>query len=254
MKPVESVCLAHVKENQIHVNDTYHIEITKNENSHLLIRVPVEIGTSAANFYHHPNIIGIKRQILNLKHYHGKRGKFWTSKPGLMFYFAVPKDKIFVRLVKGYSTIELEINDQVYHLSVSGGTRKGGGWVDVLAPSPSTYIYTSAKKLQRLADVAEIIDTEISIGEMSDFEKEEYLDLCASKVTPKKLKEGSKIYLKNMYTIQGSNGPFVVSEKRKNKKSFVVYEEGQYCSKVTYKYVNWTRTAKANKIDLSAFE
>ena len=89
------------------VNDKYNIRIGAEK--HLIICVPVPYGSSAAKF-DHPNIASVRRQVLEFKHYSRSRGKFWTRKPGLEYFFIVPKSEIYLDETKsGSSYVYIEI-------------------------------------------------------------------------------------------------------------------------------------------------
>jgi len=230
--------------------EDYHIELP--EGNSLLIVVGTEYGSPASKF-DSDRILKTNRTIHEFKHYANGR-KWWTQKPGIDFWFAIPKDKIFMVEEKGYSYVPVEIGGERYHLNVSGGTYNG--WTDVVNHGCSIGITKSKKKMDALAKNAEhpscveMIDPSSKL--MSEMEQKEYRELCAYHDTRSKLQVGDKIVLNSHYNVEGSRGPFDIVSKAPRKRSFICASTSFYGPnfKASYKHIDWTKTAEVNAVAL----
>lgn len=232
----------------IEINEEYRIEFPEGDN--LLIVVPVDFNSSAAKF-DHPNIVAKRKSVLSFKHYHPKRGKFWTEKPGLEYCFIVPKKNISVLLDKGYSYVKIEIGGREYVLNASGGS--ANGWTDWVTHGTHTTVYRSAKYLKEIAENAIMNDTNIDLNmrPLEDWEQARFNLLSAEAKAKKRLKEGDKIILTSGCTYEGSNGPFLITNRPKRKRHFLCVnrENDMWKVKIYYKHIDWKKTAEINGIE-----
>jgi hypothetical protein len=220
------------------------------EGNHLLFVITAEYGSPAAKF-DSDRILKTQRRIMNFKHYSNTR-KWWTQKPGIDFWFAVHKDKIFMVEEKGYSYVPIEIGGKVYRINASGGT-DGKGWTDWVSHGCHLGVTKTRKMLDEIAQHAEHRRCVEVIGPtkvMSDSERDEYRSLCAFYDTRGKLQEGAKVVLRSWYDVDGSQGPFDIVHRRPRKRSFVCTGEYTGNFKVSYKHVDWKKTAEVNGVSL----
>ena len=125
----------------------YHVQLP--EGDYLLVSAGLEYGSSAAKF-DSDKILRTERRVHNFKHYANNR-KWWTKKPGIDIWFAIPKDKIFMVHERGYSYVPVEIGGVRFNLNVSGGT--SDGWTDYVNHGCSIGIFRAKKNLKALADM-----------------------------------------------------------------------------------------------------
>ena len=92
--------------------DTFQVEadyqVKLPPGDHLIVIVGAHLGEPGYDF-DHPNVAVKKSELFEFKHYHRTRGKFWTSKPGINFYFVLPKAQIELLSEKGYSYVPVVI-------------------------------------------------------------------------------------------------------------------------------------------------
>jgi len=230
--------------------EDYHVELP--EGDYLLVSAGLEYGSSAAKF-DSDKILRVQRRVHEFKHYANGR-KWWTQKPGIDILMAIPKSKILMLPEKGYSYVPIEIGGIRLALNVSGGTGVGKGWTDIVHQGSSIGVFRAKKNLKILAEYA-VIPEDIDLGPvqvMTEGEQKEYRELCAYHDTRSKIKVGDKVVLKSHYSIEGSQGPFSIIGKQSRKRSFICVSDSIYSSnfKVTYKHIDWTKTAEVNAVAL----
>lgn len=122
----------------------------------LLVVAPVEIGLKCSNFTH-PNLLAKISRVFEYKHSNDSGRKWYTSKPGVELYFAIPYNQIELIPDLGYSYVKVRINGMEYTLDVAGG---GGGsipgwedWIRQGCHMCGTGKFTQ-KLLEALANVA----------------------------------------------------------------------------------------------------
>jgi hypothetical protein len=104
-----------------------------------------------------PNCIGQHEKIAEFKHSRKNGSKFWTSKPGVEIWFAIPRSEIKVIKTRGYSYVPVIINGVETFLNVSGSG--GGGqpfhWIDWISPNGQTVRWGMGKRnIMAIAEVA----------------------------------------------------------------------------------------------------
>lgn len=233
------------------LEEGYSVELP--EGKYLVVCAGVEYGSTASKF-EHENILQVRKSVHNFRAYWPSGYKRWRSKPGIDFFFAIPKERITVIPEKGYSYVPIEIGGERFNLNVSGG---GNGvlWTDYVSQGSSIGIFTSKKKLKVVADNA-IIPTDYSVGSvkvMDEHEQEHYNRLCAYYDTKNKLQVGDKIVMLAGYTFRGSKGPFPITHRPKRKQRFICYHNEYSSVRIKYSEVDWLETARVNGIETGAF-
>ena len=230
------------------VNDNYRILFP--EEDHLIIRIAAEYRTAAWRF-DHPHIASKRNMVLEYKHYSRSRGKFWTARPGVEYLFIVPKTEIYLNEEKsGGSYVYVEIDGHEVVLSVSGGTG-GNGWTDIVHQGASSLVQKNQKLLKVIAEVA-TLNVHVSFAHRmpSEDEQNRFRELCAFHDTRKKIGGGCKIVLDKSYSVDGTQGPFMVTDRPARKRHFICLA-GEYAYvKVMYKQIDWVETAKLNGVAL----
>ena len=233
----------------------------------LVIRVLFVLDNARAQF-DHKNLLARFHEVLEFKHYHPKRGKYWTNKPGAVLFFAVPKDKIELVYEKTYSYPLVRIGGKDIRLSTSGCSTSEGGWVDMIRVQVGTLVDMPMSSLKAIADNA------MSIGEAKaygitlkphkwSFEKTEedaearrkgenecIKKMMAQKIVSPKIDMGWRVVLSGDYKIHGSHGPFIVHCARSKKKRRFTVGSTQCYTTVYYKHIDWVQTAKLNSVEL----
>ena len=221
--------------------ENYYIKIEKTP--YFIIRAPIEYFTPAAQF-NHPNIAGSKISVFEYKHSRKDGSKFWTSALGIELYFIIPACHISLIPNKGYSYVDVMINNEKFVLNVSGGT-SGNGWTDYVNKECSicgTKKWTKAK-LNKLAEVA-LSPSECELRGISlsikDYEESD-------------LKSLANEYFKHTVTLLNGMEFYYDGDKE----GCCVGKEGQGYTfknkenpwnlwKVSAKRINWLKTAKAH--------
>lgn len=127
----------------------YSIEIAGGD--YLLLAMGFASNKSAANFQH-PNIIASVKRIHEFKHYLHNGGKYWSASAGIDKYLLIPKNKIMMLPVKGYSFVKAEINGVKVSFNCSGGTYNG--WTDFLNSSVHISVNHKLSDLKKICEVA----------------------------------------------------------------------------------------------------
>ena len=133
----------------IHLSTDYHVSVP--EGPCLIIRAGAGLGSRAAAFTH-PNVLEREPTVHHFKHYRSGGGKYWTSKAGVNFYFAIPKEQILLHPEPGYSYVKAQINGQEVVFNVSGGSFDG--WTDFLSNPVEISVNHPVRALRKLAEAA----------------------------------------------------------------------------------------------------
>ena len=104
------------------VAEGYQVELPPGD--HLIVVAGVFCGEPGYGF-DYPNIAAKKSCIHEFKHYRQSGSRFWTSRAGMDFYFAIPKPHIELLPDKGYSYVPAIIGGHKCRFNVSGGTING---------------------------------------------------------------------------------------------------------------------------------
>lgn len=230
---------------------TYHVRFP--EEDFLILVAGVETG-SAGETFDHPNVAARVPQVFDLKHYQRNRGKWWSTKAGIDFFFIIPKCKIELEEKPGYSYVPIRIGTESYNINVSGGTFPEGDWTDIVRQGSHIGIKHPLKSLRNLAKAAispEVCEAKgISFPLHRTHREEEYLELLAKKTVQKKLDIGMRLILKAGSTYGGSRGPFRIEAKHGRRRRFICKDAwGGF--RVPYRCIGWKETAKENGIDIT---
>lgn len=242
----------------------------------LIIRFGRTFSKTAASF-NHLRLIARRGEIFEFKHYHPIRGKFWTAKPGVEFYFAFAGKDIEIAHKETYSHPMIRIGGEELSLSTSGGT-VGDGWVDWILPCANTFvdipwktIKALAKKALTIEKVAAILNEppeEYRFSWTNRDEDPEHTRMKnirwrnhAAKILCGRLKKGQKLVLKEGCKFHGQDqrefevvGYFTA--KRGWGRARAGYHVKLYPSggRVEKKNVDWVKTAEANCIQVPKCE
>ncbi len=255
----------------------YKVEIDPGD--HLILVAGATYGTPAASFQH-PNVVAHKCEVHEFKHYCQSGRKFWTARPGVNFYFVIPKDRIEMVTERGYSYVPVKINGQKLVLNVSGGGSFGHfGWTDWVHRVVHTSVGFSKRVLKLLADVALSPDECKSRGITfplvgpDDNDKARFIRLAAERDVKPTVKAGSKIVVDThacswnseispVVTVQarcegrtyrrgkaGPDGTYVWKPTLTQK--VVAADETGHQWRIRFSQVDWVKTAEANGIPLA---
>ncbi len=184
---------------------------------HLILKAGAHYGSPSAKFQH-PNIVARKCEVHEFKHYRKAGSKFWTARPGVGFYLAIPKDRIEMIPEKGFSYVPVKINGQKLVLNVSGGGSFGhAGWTDWVHRVVHTSVGFSKRTLKALADVALSPDDckakgiSFPLVGLNDSEKQRFIRLAAEKDAKPTIKAGRKIVVDTNACTWDSEVPPVVT-------------------------------------------
>ena len=221
--------------------------------AHLIVIAGAHLGEPGYDF-DHPNVAVKKSELFEFKHYHRTRGKFWTSKPGISFYFVLPKAQIELLPEKGYSYVPVLIHGRKCRLNVSGGG-DGSGWTDYVGPLAHIGCGWSRKDLKLLAEIAvspaecQTQGITLAIEAEKDFDQRQYAQAAAAVAMRAKLKPGSQVMLSDGYSYQGSQGPLEILSRPARKRYFVCkgFSVGVH---VQYAAIDWIKTAEANCVTI----
>jgi hypothetical protein len=221
--------------------------------NHLIVIAGAYLGQPAYDF-DHPNVAARKSELFEFKHYRSSGSKFWTSRPGISFYFVLPKAQIELLPEKGYGYVPVLIRGRKCRLGVSGGG--GSGWIDYMGSIDSLGCGWSRKGLKLLADIAvspadcraQGITLEIKAGKNDEDWNRRRFALAAAAVTMRaRLKPGTKVMLQSGYSYKGDEGPLEVISRPSRKRHFVCQGfPGDV--RVQSSAIDWLKTAEANGV------
>lgn len=219
------------------VGNEHQIVIEKGD--YIVVVAGVDARTPSAKFVH-PNVAVSCKKIHNFKHYLRGGGKKWTAKPGIDFYFVIPKSQIKILPQEPSSYIKSEINGLKVSFNVSGGTIDG--WTDWLGSTAWIGVGLSKRDLKKLAEVAVIgsemepvIPAVLDAGDEKHWNRmmisgkviEKIYSVCAKGERP-------KLVLGYGYDVNGVKEGFTEEAVRARKRS----SGGAYCFEKTGKPKN----------------
>ncbi len=224
--------------------------------SHLILSTFAYYGCHAVTRFDHPTVLVKQMRVLEFKHYRRQGSKFWTSKAGLDFVFAVDKAAIEVPLEKGYSYVRVLIGGQPMTLNCSGGG--GSAWNDWASHGCSLCGQATLQRLRALAAVSapytdigpDKIPAMFDIHELKDYQQTEFMQLAARHDVQKRVKPGMQLQLRSRCSIDGSQGPFTITERPKRGRRFICDVSTYRRYRIRYAEVDWLVTAELNKIPL----
>ena len=229
------------------VEEGYQVELPPD--NHLTVVAGALLGEPAYDF-DHPNVAAKKSAVFEFKHYRGGGSKFWTAKAGIGLYFVIPKAQIELLPEKGYSYVPVLIHGRRCVLNVSGGSGNGC-WTDYVRPVAHVGCGWTIAALKALAAVAlspqECIAQGITLDleGLEDCQNQRLIEISAAVTMRTRLKAGDQVLLKNGWSYNGSQGPFVIQSRPPRKRHFVckAYPMGV---RVQYAAIDWIKTAEIN--------
>jgi len=233
------------------VEEGYTVELPPG--NHLTVIAGACLGEPASRF-DHPNVAAKKSELFEFKHYRRSGSKFWTSRPGVNFYFVVPKAQIDLLPEKGYSYVPVLIRGRKCRLNVSGG---GGSerWTDYVRSVVHVGCGWPLKDLKLLAEIAaspaecQPQGIALNIEPLDEREQQSFADAAAAVTMRAKLEPGSRVMLRDGYSYQDSQGPLEILSRPDRKRHFVCQGfPGDV--RVPYAAIDWGKTAEANGVTL----
>jgi hypothetical protein len=228
----------------VDADDNYTVEFSPHE--HIVLRASALWGTAASRFQHN-KMVACQTTILEFKHEARNGRKHWTAKPGIEFWFVVPKAKLELVREKGYSYVPVKLNGVSFRLNVSGGSGKGG-WTDWVREHADTCCGFKPKQLRALFDAAMTLEECAAAGVVVDLRGREPCRWQSLVASQQPLQPGHIVCLEKGSSFQGSTGPFTIN--RKEKQSYLLNLGGGMLGKISPRYIDWLKTIEANNIPL----
>lgn len=231
------------------VEEGYRVELPPG--NHLIVVAGANMGEPAYDF-DHPNIAAKKSELFEFKHCRTSGSKFWTSKAGISFYLAIPKAQIELLPEKGYSFVPVLIQGRKCRLNVSGS---GGndGWTDYVRRVAHIGCGWKIAALRSLAGIAlspeecQAQGIALEIESPTDYQQTGFAEAAAAVTVRNGLGAGSQVFLRDGWSYQGSQGPFVV-ESRPRRKRYFLCKSGLSRVRVQYTWIDWIKTAEINGV------
>jgi hypothetical protein len=105
--------------------------------------------------FSHPNLARSRDKVFEYKHSAPNGHKWWTLKQGREHVFIVPRERVLLRLVEGYSYPEFQIGEYVIGLNTSGGTGPGRhAWTDYITDVVHTFTCLPVTLMKAVAEAA----------------------------------------------------------------------------------------------------
>ena len=214
------------------------------------------VGTAPELNFAAPNLLARQHRIFEFKHSRTNGSKFWTSKIGVEYVFAIPLDQIELIPEPAYSYVKVRINGREFVLNVSGGTGFIAGenhWTDLVRSVAFTTIISLSpiKVLNCLSEVAlpftEVPENLRGLYKVQEHEQD-ILRQLANDAVPDMLQSGNKIYLGDGYSIGGCKELKFDRRIRKTRLTQSMVCDGSV--KVKFNQVDWIKTAALNNITL----
>ena len=237
----------------------YHLHLP--EGDFIVLVAGADLGTAGFDF-NDDKVAAKTHRVFDLKHYGNNiRGKYWTRRAGVDFYFVFDKKDLELVEKEAYSYPQVKIGGRTYTMSVSGGT-DGKTWNDNVRSVAHIGIEHTKASLKHLAKYAinpfasSIMGMRIDIRGISESDQKDFLGMVSAHKARKELKQGDKIFLGYGCNYEGTKGPFIVSSINRRKRTVLADLSVCYTSRVRMKYnqVDWTQTAAANGIELVSIE
>lgn len=244
--------------------DKYYVHFP--ETPYLVVTAGV-LATSAAAKFNHANILSRQSRLFEFKHYRAKGSKFWTSRPGVEFTFALPKSAITVIPEKLYSYVKIEIGGESFTLNVSGGSN-GGEWHDSVRNGSHLCIVKSLRQLKAIAAVsydptaATLCGVRLEAKEMEEDGRIDarYKNAIARKQQAMKLKPGANIVLSDGSSYRGGQDGLTIDSRENGvmgnprQRYLCKWGNDTMLVRVEWKHIDWIKTAEANCITIESQE
>jgi len=225
----------------LHLTTDYHISVP--EGPCLIIRAGAGLDSRAAAFTH-PNVLEREPTVHHFKHYRPGGGKYWTSKAGVNFYFAIPKEQILLHPEPGYSYVKAQINGQEVVFNVSGGSFDG--WTDFLTNPVEISVNHPVRVLRQLAEAALIPKAAASLGysvllkPLGETDQHLFSERTARQAMLPRLAAGVTVVLAPGYDHRGAKELRVESVSAHQRRLCCVSSYGRVL--VKYGQVSWAAT------------
>lgn len=229
------------------IEPNYHVELPDTE--HFIVGAGATYPEAATGF-DHPSMAARQDKVFCTRAYWPDGRKKWFEHVGRDFHFVIPRSKIALVFEKGYSYVPVIISGRRFRFNVSGGTCDG--WTDFVRKEAHVGIGFTKAKLKLLAEVAvPPRDCKVSFDlmEMPPEDSANFLTLMAGHVCRKQLAEGHEVFLKQGWTFDEHQGPFLV-ESKPRKCRYYIATTGLHKIRVGYSAIDWTRTADANGFEV----
>lgn len=236
---------------------SYRIQVPNTD--FLVLAVPHVVDSPASEFSH-PNVLARVFKTLDYVRYTPKGGKYFVQKPSVIYYFAIPADKVEIAEKEGCSYVETRINGAAVVLNCSGGTEAGGGWRDFFRENVEVVGGKALplRAMKKIAEVAVPLESLLAHGwtkstrEPALCDRLNFHGKIAELRVGKVLSEGMTIVLSDsIYYIGGSRG--VVTNITEGKSSITAQINGR-CYVVKRSQINWTETTAANGMAIGDFD
>ena len=225
----------------IHLTTDYHVSVP--EGPCLIIQAGAGLDHRAAAFTH-PNVLEREPTVHHFKHYRPGGGKYWTSKAGVNFYFAIPKEQIRLHPEPGYSYVKANINGQEVVFNVSGGSYDG--WTDWLSNPVAISVNHSVRVLRNLAEAALCPKAAASQGlavvlkPLGETDQRLFAERTARQAMLPRLAAGVTVVLAQGYDHHGAKELRVESVSARQRRLGCVSSYGRVL--VKYGQVSWAAT------------
>ena len=209
---------------------------------------------TAPDRFTHPNLLGKRCVVHEVKHYHQNGSKSWTRHPGANLYLALSKTSVKVVREHGYSYPKVVIAGRLLDLNVSGGG--GEVWQDFARSRVSTAINHTVATLRAVADVALTVEQARACGIRLDLpapdERDQALfcNALARPLTLPALCPGRRIRLAPGFMADGLS-ELVVLDTAHDRGQFVICTppDSSHRYKVTYRQIDWAATGSLNGLE-----
>jgi len=218
-------------------------------------------GTPGSRF-DHPHVAVLHDLVHEFKHSRPDGHKWYTSRPGTEFLFAIPRYRVEILLAKGYSYIKTRIGRVTADFNVSGGG-DGSEWSDHLPPLACIHADCSREQLLNLAYEAVSPWTipaphnpkypdcyRHHLEPLNPEDAAHFTRLACQQAYQGKLEPGQKLWLADGYKVDGQQGPFPVVEGAAPKRHYHLCQTPWGLTKAKYNQIDWLRTAQGNEFDL----
>jgi len=199
--------------------------------------------SEAALAFNHPNLLHKVPAVFEFKHHHPRRGKYWTSKAGVRYLFALDPHDISLIEAPGFSYVPIQVGKAVLTLNASGGT-SGKGWDDWLHIVNFTLVQKSLKLAKEIAEHAGVVplcDDDLP-GPLDEQDQRVWLE-AYYKMLVGCLEKGMPVRVRN-------HGPFVFEERmtgrRGSLRQSAVVSDRVRNYRVRLCDFDWTKTAELN--------
>ena len=224
-------------------------EVHFDPEDYLILKAGSKTDQPGSKFVHR-NVVASCGRVFEFKHEARSGQKRWTTSCGVEFHLVVPKSRIELLHEKGYSYVPVIIGGLRTILNVSGGSDGQGGWCDWVRRIADTQVGFPLRSLALLADQALTPEECRARGitfdlRLREIDQKRYTALATYARVRNLIQPGHKIVLASGWDCSGSEGPFPVVSRPRNKRHFLC-DYGWGKVQVKYEAVDWVVTATLN--------